>query len=571
MADVLVIDDEECIQFTFKRFLAAERNQVHCASSYDAAIRHVSASDVDLVFADIMLEGRSGIEFLRECRKMGRTFPVVMITGYPDIGTATEAVRLGAFDYLTKPVEKEALLRVAELALAHRKAEDDREAYRMRLEAIFRSVEEAIVTVDDRFVVSDVNEGAKRFCCLGKDCVGKDIRTLTTPCTRKCLAPLEDAVTRQKSIKAYRIECKRDGDSPQIVSVSAFPLIDRPGHHSGAVMVLHNETHLPRRERNLGDGRHVNNLLGQSRAMRNTHEMIRELADLDSTVLITGESGTGKELVAEALHYLGNRCTRPFVKVNCSALPESLLESELFGHVKGAFTGAAADRIGRFQRASGGTIFLDEIGDISPRMQSGLLRVLQNKEFERVGDCTPIKVNVRILAATNKNLRDKVASGEFREDLLYRLNVVELHVPPLRNRREDIDPLVKHFLKNLNQRMRKQIIGISTDVSLVFQQYDWPGNIRELEHALEHAFVLCKQDVILTGHLPMHLQEAAGTLLRNGSVSGTRHGLKPESIIQALEKTAGNKKRAAQLLGIDRKTLYRNLSKHKIVNPTKFR
>ncbi len=298
--------------------------------------------------------------------------------------------------------------------------------------------------------------------------------------------------------------------------------------------------------------------------MQKLYLLVEALADVDSTVLLTGESGTGKELFAEALHYLGARRDKPFIRVNCAALSESLLESELFGHVRGAFTGAIADRIGRFQKADGGTIFLDEIGDLTFKVQSSLLRVLQNKEFERVGDSTPKKVNVRIITATNKDLREKVRLGEFREDLLYRLEVVELRLPPLRERREDIELLVEHFLAKFNQKLEKKISAISSDVERLFMEYRWPGNIRELEHALEHAAVLCKQDTITLDHLPTHMMDATDARLPVRGRIGEKQSLELGEIIQALEKTAWNKVRAARRLGIDRKTLYRKIAKYRI-------
>ena len=263
--------------------------------------------------------------------------------------------------------------------------------------------------------------------------------------------------------------------------------------------------------------------------------------------------------MAEALHYKGVRGGRPLVKVNCSALSESLLESELFGHVKGAFTGAVKDKVGRFQRADGGTIFLDEIGDISHRIQLGLLRVLQEMEFERVGESTPIKVDVRVIAATNRDLAARVKRGEFREDLYYRLKVVELSLPPLRERTEDIPLLVDHFLDKFNKKMGKKISAVSADVQACFMDYAWPGNIRELEHTMEHAFILCRQSTISVEHLPGPL--------RDNWVSGTRSSREkerdePGEILRALEKTAGNKAKAARLLGFDRKTLYRKMEKY---------
>jgi transcriptional regulator with GAF, ATPase, and Fis domain len=326
-------------------------------------------------------------------------------------------------------------------------------------------------------------------------------------------------------------------------------------------MVVRDDTHLADLEQDLKERKRCHDLVGTSKAMQDVYSLVERLADVETAVLVTGESGTGKELVAEALHYLGPRGAGPLVKVNCSALPENLLESELFGHVRGAFTGAASDRIGRFQRADGGTILLDEIGDISPRVQTALLRVLQEKEFDRVGDSRPVRVDVRVIASTNKDLRDQVGRGAFREDLYYRLKVVEVSLPPLRARREDIPLLSGHFVKKLNRKLNREIRGLSADVETLFMEYGWPGNVRELEHALEHAAVLCREDTICRRHLPPEF----GTLPSSRSADLlSAEGDAARTILQALRKTDWNKAKAARLLGIDRKTLYRQITKHGI-------
>jgi transcriptional regulator with PAS, ATPase and Fis domain len=283
--------------------------------------------------------------------------------------------------------------------------------------------------------------------------------------------------------------------------------------------------------------------------------LIENLAEVDTTVLITGESGTGKELVAEALHYRSNRRDGALVKVNCAALPENLLESELFGHIKGSFTGALRDKIGRFEQADGGTIFLDEIGDISPAMQVRLLRVLQNKEIEKVGGTGTLKVDVRIVAATNQDLLKKVRQDEFREDLYYRLRVVQIPMPPLRDRREDIPLLIDHFVNLYNQRFKRNITGLSESALRLMTLYGWPGNIRELQHAVEHAFVLCRQEIIEIGHLPPELSELQ--LTDQDEVSEPNDEL--ARVIAALEKAGWNKSRAARLLGVSRRTIYRKM------------
>jgi two-component system, NtrC family, response regulator HydG len=564
MGRILVIDDEEGIRFTFQSFLAEAGHQVACATDYDEALASISRTEYDLIFSDIILEGRTGLEFLRECREQFPSCPVVMVTGYPDVETASDAVRLGAFDYIPKPIEQEALLHVTGLALQHKRVADEKERYRLHLDAVFRSVEDTIVTVDRGLVVTEINDAAKTICGLDRGAIGQKLGSLEMGCGARCLEALGDTIEHRRSVKAHRIECGGNGRPPRIVNLSTYPLMDRQGAFFGAVLVVRDETRVVRLERDLCERQRLHNILGKSRRMQKIYPLIEALADVESTVLITGESGTGKELVAEALHHLGARRHKPLVRVNCSALSESLVESELFGHVKGAFTGAACERVGRFQKADGGTLFLDEIGDLSPKVQSSLLRVLQKQEFERVGDATPVKVDVRIVTATHKDLEEKVRLGEFREDLLYRLKVVEVALPPLRDRREDIPLFVEHFLKEFNRKLKKEIVAISSDVERLFMEYAWPGNVRELEHALEHAFVLCDQETIACSHLPSHLKNAA----RNGaSFSGGKQAVAPQAIVQALQRTAGNKKRAARLLGIDRKTLYRNIEKYKIPEP----
>jgi transcriptional regulator with PAS, ATPase and Fis domain len=326
--------------------------------------------------------------------------------------------------------------------------------------------------------------------------------------------------------------------------------------------VVRDETHLVSLERDLKKRRQFHGIIGKSDKIQKVYSLIEDLCGVETTVLITGESGTGKELVAEALHHGGVRSNKPLVKVNCSALSENLLESELFGHVKGAFTGAVQDRIGRFRKAGGGTIFLDEIGDISFSTQLRLLRVLSEKEFERVGDSTSVKVDVRIVAATNQDLREKVRQGEYREDLYYRLRVVEVTLPPLRERREDLSLLVDHFLKNFNQQFNKKITAVSSDVIKLFMDYPWPGNVRELEHSLEHAFVLCRQSIIGVNDLPPEFKEIAKT---KASLSEDEKKDDTQALLQALEKTDWNKAKAARLLGISRQTLYRKIEVYNIV------
>ena len=565
MAKILLVDDEECIRFTLGCFMAGEGHEVTKASDYDEALGRIGDSDFDLVIADIILGTKTGTDFLRECREREKSFPVVLITGYPNVETASDAVRLGAFDYLAKPIEKEALLNILGKALKVGLAAKEKEEFSSRIETILRSVEDTIVTIDDQFVITGINEGAKPLCGLVPEMKGKDIRFLGSGCARRCLEPLEETIKTQKTVRAFRLECHQKNNAfKRVVNVSSYPLQNASGEFSGAVLVLRDEPCLAPKLGGQKSRRGLHHLVGISENMQKVYSVIQSLAGVDSSVLITGESGTGKELIAEALHYLGKRAAKPLVKVNCSALSESLLESELFGHVKGAFTGAAIERIGRFQKADGGTIFLDEIGDLSPKVQSSLLRVLQQREFERVGDSNPIRVDVRVVVATNKALDKLVKLGEFREDLLYRLKVVEIEVPPLRDRLEDIPLLVEHFLTLFNRKMNRKVASISLDVEQRFREYPWPGNIRELEHALEHAFVVSKTDVITLDDLPVHLRTPVPVSLR---ASGAKHLMERQEILEALQKTGWNKKKAAKLMGVDRKTLYRNMARCGIPNP----
>src|SRR4051812_2196008 len=333
-------------------------------------------------------------------------------------------------------------------------------------------------------------------------------------------------------------------------------------------------------------------IVGRSEAMQQVFKMIGQVAGTDATALITGESGTGKELVARAIYHHSNRSTQPFLAVNCAAIPEQLLESELFGHERGAFTGATLQRIGKFEQCNGGTIFLDEIGDMTPATQTKILRVLQSGTFERVGGNTPIKVDVRIIAATNKPLEEAVAARQFREDLFYRLNVVRIHIPPLRERREDVRLLVNYFLKKFARDEQTAPKSISTGVVKALEAYHWPGNVRELENIVRRALVVAKGDAILLSDLPQEIvgQSATQNTAAPASsapatagdggvtdvVSLTRKlfqwarkdpklklipAVERELVLQALKETSGNQVQAAKLLGITRATLRKRIEK----------
>jgi len=315
----------------------------------------------------------------------------------------------------------------------------------------------------------------------------------------------------------------------------------------------------------LKDRFNIHNMVGSSNTMQEVYRLIEQVADSNATVLIRGESGTGKDLVAHAIHYNSPRADKPFVKVNCTALPETLLESELFGHEKGAFTGATERKLGRFERAHGGTIFLDEIGDFPPNLQVKLLQVIQFKEFERVGGLETIKTNVRLIVATNKNLEEQIEKGLFREDLYYRINVFPIYLPPLREHKDDIMLLADYFLEKCAAENNKDISRISTPAIEMLTRYHWPGNVRELENCIERAVLLCDGDVIRSEHLPPSLQMIKKTEpLAKRTLTEIVENTERELIVDALKKCGGKQRKVAKDLGITERILGYKLKKYSI-------
>jgi len=558
---VLVVDDEKGLRYTFEAFLTDEGYDVVLAETLEEAFDKINKNKFDVIFTDILLGDKSGIELLRAVKEKDMQCPVIMITGFPNINTASEAVRLGAFDYISKPVKQEHILLSAGQALSHKRLIDEKERYKANLEAIFKSVKEGIVTVDKELNILEINEAAKRICSLSECSPGKSIEEAFTECDGKeCIQALKNTISLKKPVKLTRLECVNKENPGQIVSLNISPLLRKGKVFSGAVMVIRDETELASITKKLREKGEFHNITGKSEKMQEIYSLLEKLADVPTTVLITGESGTGKELIAEALHYTGERQNKPLIKINCSALPENLLESELFGHVKGSFTGAIKNKTGWFEMAHKGTIFLDEIGDITHALQLRLLRVLQEREFIPVGASKPVKVDVRVITSTNQHILEKIEKGEFREDLYYRLKVFEVRVPPLRDRKEDIPILVEHFIKKYNKILKKDIKGISKNVMKIFLDYLWPGNIRELEHTIEHALILSNQFLITIDSLPEEF--------RNFSVSKSKKSYRlndeGELIRDALEKCNWKKAKAARLLEIDRKTIYRKMKQYGI-------
>lgn len=451
---ILIVDDDNESREVVRESLEGHGYDFLEAESGETAIDILMNHDIDVVTCDIMLPGTDGIEVLRHIKEIKPETQVIMLTGLNEVDTAVEAMRLGAFDYLTKPI------RLKELRLV-----------------IDRSFE-------------------------------------------------------QKRLTEERDEWRRQ--------VARF------------------------------SGR----LLGKSESMQRILHIIEQVAPTRSTVLITGETGTGKDQVAQEIHEQSRRNNKPLIKVDCASLPESLLESELFGHVKGSFTGAIKDRKGRFELADGGTIFLNEIGEMSASAQQRLLRILQDSELERVGSSTTIKVDVRVIAATNKDLQQSIAEKKFREDLYYRLRVIQIHIPPLRERKEDIPILAQAFLKRYSDETGKELLEFDQDVMQLFFSYPWPGNVRELQHTVEHAAIFAMGNKVTLNEIPAEIKEYRVHPANRDDVQMpdlSRHILIPigatleeaelEIIRKTLETTNGNKEEVARILGLSRSSLYRRLPK----------
>ena len=437
-ASLLVVDDENVVRESLGKWFEEEGYMVETATSAREALFKLPSQHWDLALLDIKMPGMDGLELHRKIREVDSEIIVIIMTGYASVETAVQALKDGAYDYITKPFDPDDLARLVRKALEHRKIKDENVRLRESLDEI-QAVE----------------------------------------------------------------------------------------------------------------------LVGQSKPMQRVMELVRTVAPMETTVLIRGESGTGKELVARAIHHLSPRRMMPMVTIHCGALTETLLESELFGHEKGAFTGAQYRKKGKFEIAEGGTVFLDEIADISLKTQTDLLRVLQEKEITRVGGNQTIKVDFRAVAATNKDLAMLVKEGTFRPDLYYRLNVFDVELPALRDRREDIPLLVDHFIKKYARSMNKRFISVSRSALDVLMNYTWPGNVRELENAIERAMVIGREPEIRPSDFPLQVgspERAEGGL--------TLEEVERAHILRVLESSDWNQTRTARLLEIDRVTLYNKIKKY---------
>lgn len=435
------------------------------------------------------------------------------------------------------------------------------------LDSVFNNINEGIFTIDLEKKITSFNDAAEIITGYKRDeAIGCEYWSILEYLKNEFRDFCESQLDKQKPIKNMELIIIQKYGLRVPIRLSVARLINNNGDISGCVFSFQDITELMNLTSHLDKEFHFDNIIGRSKQMQEIYLLMDSVMNSNTTILITGESGTGKELVARALHLYSDNKGKPFIAVNCSAFVETLLESELFGHEKGSFTGAIRSKPGRFEMANGGTIFLDEIGEMSRELQVKLLRVLDNREFERVGGIKTIKLNARIVTATNKNLENEIKENRFREDLYYRINVMNIHLPPLRERIDDISLLVEYFLKKFRRQFKKNIRFLSSSVLRIFEKYEWPGNIRELENVIEHAFVVCNTDTIRMDSLPEKIwldksfTPKSSILNTNLSIQDAERSVIENTLI----KHQGHRGKAAEELNMDRSTLWRKMKKYNL-------
>lgn len=432
---------------------------------------------------------------------------------------------------------------------------------------ILDSIADGVFTVDRDWNITSFNRAAEEITGVSKEqAIGQKCWDVfrANICQSSCA--LRSTIESGKNLINLRVNILNSEGDTVPISISTAVLRNEQGNILGGVETFRDLSIEESLRKEIQDKYTFADIISKNHEIGKIFDILPDIAVSDSTVLIEGPSGTGKELFAKAIHNLSNRRDNKYVVVNCGALPDTLLESELFGYVRGAFTDAKKDKPGRFAIAEGGTIFLDEIGDISQLLQVKLLRVLQEKEYEPLGATTTMKADVRVITASNRNLHDLVTSGAFREDLYYRLNVVKITLPTLSKRREDIPLLVEHFIRKFNTKSGKKILRITNDVLDMLMGYDFPGNVRELENIIEHAFVLCHSTEIDVSHLPKELVETTRvyTTTKTLSAENPLHDAEAAVIVETLRKYNGNRLKTASALGMHKTTLWRKMKKHNI-------
>jgi PAS domain S-box-containing protein len=433
-----------------------------------------------------------------------------------------------------------------------------------KLDAIFNSNIEGTFTIDKDWNITSFNDSAVKITGRKKsESIGKKCWEIfnSSICRNGC--HMEQTMQKGKTMIGNELQILNKNGKLVPIRVNSGILLNNKGEKIGAVETFLDISEIKNLSAHLDERFKYENIVGKNKEIKQITSVLESVAQTDSSVLITGESGTGKELAARAIHLNSNRRSAPFIAINCSAFAETLIESELFGHEKGAFTGAIKMKVGRFELAQGGTLFLDEIGDLSITLQTKFLRVLETREFERVGGNKPIKINARIIAATNKNLSEEISAGRFREDLFYRINVMNLHLPPLRERKDDLPLLVNHIVEQFNIKFKKDIKQFSSSAYDFLEEYEWPGNIRELENTIEHCFVLCNGEIIQVEHLPKRIKSFVNTEMEKPSLSKANNfkDVEKELIISVLNQNNWNRTKSAKELGVDPSTLWRKMRK----------
>jgi PAS domain S-box-containing protein len=433
-----------------------------------------------------------------------------------------------------------------------------------KFEAIFNSNIEGTFTIDDEWNITSFNNSAAKITGYGKEeAIGQKCWNIfnSSLCRNGC--HMEQTMHKGRSTIGNELEIIHKNGNGVPIRVNSAILLNNKNEKIGAVETFIDISEIKNLYAHLDERYSYENIIGKNKEIKKIISVLDNVAQTDSSVLITGESGTGKELAARAIHLNSPRKTGPFIAVNCSAFVESLIESELFGHEKGAFTGAIKTKTGRFELARGGTLFLDEIGDLSLAVQTKLLRVLETREFERVGGTKSIKMDARIIAATNKNLNEEILTGRFRKDLFYRINIINIHLPPLRERKDDLPLLVNHFIDHFNEIFGKTVRQFSSSAYGLITEYEWPGNIRELENVIEHCFILCNSDIIQIEHLPKSLRESKTKSAEKNSIQIKLNMMETEKeiILSALERNKWNRRQTAEDLKINPSTLWRKMKK----------
>lgn len=569
--NILIVDDTPANLAVLQEILTEEGYQIRTAPSGKVALELVQADLPDLILLDILMPDMNGYEVCRilKSQELTSQIPVIFNSALTEVKDIVKAFQAGGVDYITKPFQTEEVLVRVSTHLELLNAIREKEESHLMLQTILDSIENTIITVDDQLQIINANK-LLHDICTGMSGDKKAFQRMLKSGSCPCMEALLQTIKTRKPVKEHRIKCNCAGGKGKTLVLNTTPLIRPQNKLGGGVLVIRDISRVVELEKSLLEQHRYHNIIGKSEKMQKIYGFLKHTADLDVNILICGNNGTGKELIADAIHYAGSRSARPLVKVNCAALSESLLESELFGHVRGAFTGAVKDRAGRIQAAEGGTLFLDEIGDISFQFQAKLLRFLEQKEFERVGDSKTLKANVRVIAATNQDLSAKVSKKEFREDLLYRLKGLMIQLPSLSERDEDISLLARHFIRIFRKSLNKNIVDLDEDVIKILLEYPWPGNVRELKSTIHYACVLCPGEIIQKEHLsPELFSETAPKELSRRETNASDNRTQPkgsdkELITAMLEKTDWNKAKAARLLGVSRATLYTKLLKYGI-------